>query len=54
LGGAGRKGLKKRSDVHGAGGDAKLCMTAQSAGKQLRLQAIGIDDKDTDGVRSGG
>src|SRR5258708_35411044 len=54
VGRPGRKSLKKRSDVHGASGDAKLRMTAESAGKQLCLQAIGIDDKDTDGIRSGG
>lgn len=49
----GRRGLKKSRDIHGAGGDAKLRMTAESAGEQLRLQAIGIDDEDANGVRSG-
>lgn len=46
--------LQDGGAFHVAGSDVKFRMTAQRADQQLRLHAIGIGDKHTDSLRSGG
>ena len=49
FGGSGCDGVKDRGYVDGAGGDAELGASAQGAGEELRLHAVGVGDEDGDG-----